>query len=431
MLRTPSKIEVGKIDARGYNGAPQAMSKADKPKWRNKALAASSTACIGAVICFLCSEGGISPGLIGTCPDLIGTPPFGGVNSRLSQLVAHAITQRGCAALTCGKPPAFRPVPHPSFSSTQAGRLGLPACGEEVIQEARPSERQSLSANQAAQPRTGWSRAQPQQSSSSPQLPPCIAQSAFFKSIPKGFHWPDPGDALSLRVLEEYGAIFVARGGVVLPPVVIFADQNAVAHWQSNLSTEQAELAGIPVRLQSAAMRALMKAREEAFQAHVGISPRGPDAAQRSYDQTLELWRSRVNPGLQHWVDKGLLSAVEAERIRKLPARQQVPKILELEKRGLYFSKDFSKSVLLSVAPPGASQHLSMLAFDVKQHDNPVVRLILEHHGWFQTVRSDLPHFTYLGVNKHLLPSLGLKMVRNGDRMFWIPDFACPPPANP
>jgi hypothetical protein len=236
---------------------------------------------------------------------------------------------------------------------------------------------------------------------------------------------------LSRRVLEEYGAIFVARGGVVLPPVVIFPDQNAVAHWQSDLSTEQAELAGVPVRLQSAAMRALMKAREEAFQAHVGISPRGSDAAQRSYDQTLELWRSRVNPGLQHWVDKGLLSAAEAERIRRLPARQQVPEILELEKRGLYFSKDFSKSVLLSVAPPGASQHLSMLAFDVKEHDNPVVRLILEHHGWFQTVRSDLPHFTYLGVTRHVLPSLGLKMVRDGGRMFWIPDFACPPPANP
>jgi hypothetical protein len=258
-----------------------------------------------------------------------------------------------------------------------------------------------------------------------------MAESAFFKSLPKAFRWPDPDDALSLRVLKEYGGIFVARGGVVLPSVVIFPDPNAVAQWKSNLSTEQAELAGIPVRLQSAAMQALMKAREEAFQAHVRISPRGPDAAQRSYAQTLELWKSRVNPGLRHWAERGLLSAAEAERIRKLPAREQAPAILELERRGLYFSEDFSKSILFSVAPPGASQHLSMLAFDVKEHDNPVVRSILEHHGWFQTVRSDLPHFTYLGVEKHLLPSLGLKMVRNGDRVFWIPDFACPPPTKP
>ena len=40
----------------------------------------------------------------------------------------------------------------PSSSSAQAGRLSLPACAEEVLQEARPSERQSLSAYQAAEP---------------------------------------------------------------------------------------------------------------------------------------------------------------------------------------------------------------------------------------------------------------------------------------
>ena len=262
------------------------------------------------------------------------------------------------------------------------------------------------------------------QNSNSPQPPPCLAESAFSKNLPKGFHWPEAGDDLSLRVLEEYGALFVAQG-VVTPPMVIFPDQNAVSHWQSNLNTGQAEFAGVHVRLQRAALQALLKAREDAIQAHVGISPRGPDAAQRSYDETLELWRSRVDPGLQHWIAKGLLSAVEAERIRKLPARQQASAILKLEKRGLYFSKDFSKSILFSVAPPGASQHLSLLAFDVKEYNSPVVRSILERHGWFQTVRSDFPHFTYLGVNKHQLPSLGLRMVRNGDRVFWIPDIAC------
>jgi len=178
-------------------------------------------------------------------------------------------------------------------------------------------------------------------------------------------------------------------------------------------------------------MRALMQARQEGIQAHVSISPRGRDAAQRSFEETLELWKSRVNPGLEHWVAKGLLSAGEAERIRNMPARDQAREILELEKRGLYFSKDFSKSILFSVAPSGASQHLSMLAFDVKEHDNREVRSILEHHGWYQTVRSDLPHFAYLGVDKHVLRSLGLKMVRDGDREFWIPDLACPPPANP
>jgi len=218
--------------------------------------------------------------------------------------------------------------------------------------------------------------------------------------------------------------MFVARG-VVRPPTLIFPSQAAVARWQASLSTEQAEIAGIPVRLQSAAMRDLIKARQEAFEAHAGISPRGGDAAQRSYDQTLELWRSRVNPGLKHWVARGLLNAAEAERIRGLPAREQALEILKLEQGGLYFSTDFSKSILSSVALPGASQHLSLLAFDVKEHDNPLVRSILEHHGWFQTVRWDLPHFTYLGVDKDQLPAIGLKMVTSGDREFWVPGIDC------
>ncbi len=380
---------------------------------RPPTLATGSTACLAGLFWLLCSGGG-------TCPDLVGTPPSGELESWLPKLAACVIPQRGSAALSCGKALPFRTVLNPSFICAQAGRLSLPACAEEIAQDTQSTERRSLSASQAAEP---------QQRSSSPELPPCLAESVFFKSLPSDFHWPDPGDALSLRVLEEYGAVFVARGGVVSPSVVIFPDRNVVTRWQSNLSTEQVEIAGIPVRLQSAALRALMKAREEAFQAHVGISPRGRDAAQRSYGETLELWASRVNPGLEHWVAKGLLSPSEAERIKELPARVQAREILELEQRGLYFSKDFSKSILFSVAPPGASQHLSMLAFDVKEHDKPAVRSILEHHGWFQTVRSDLPHFTYLGVDKHLLPSLGLKMVRDGDRVFWIPDFACPQPA--
>ena len=256
-------------------------------------------------------------------------------------------------------------------------------------------------------------------------MPPCLAQSVFFKSLPEGFHSPGPGDALEWRVLEDYGAMFIARG-VEAPPGVIFPNADSVARWQTSVRFEQAELAGIPVRLQSAAMQSLMKAREEAIRANLSISARGPDAAQRNYDDTLQLWRSRVNPGLQHWVGKGLLSAAEAGRIRKLPAREQAAEILRLEGRRLYFSRDFSKSILYSVAIPGASQHLAMLAFDVKEHDNPAVRSILERHGWFQTVKSDLPHFTYLGVSKNELPSLGLKPARQGDRVFWVPDYDCP-----
>ncbi|SPE32140.1 hypothetical protein SBA2_670006 [Acidobacteriia bacterium SbA2] len=207
--------------------------------------------------------------------------------------------------------------------------------------------------------------------------------------------------------------------------MAIFPNVAAVARWQTNVRSEKAEFAGISVRLQTAAMQSLMKARAEAVQAHLSISPRSADAAQRNYVETLELWKSRVNPGLRHWVGRGLLGAPEAERIRNLPVREQAAEILRLEGRRLYFSKDFSKSILSSVAIPGASQHLALLALDVKEYDNPAVRSILERHGWFQTVQSDLPHFTYLGVSKQELPSLGLKMARNGGRVFWVPDFDC------
>ena len=64
-----------------------------------------------------------------------------------------------------------------------------------------------------------------------------------------------------------------------------------------------------------------------------------------------------------------------------------------------------------------------MLALDVTEFENPNVRAVLARHGWFQTVVSDLPHFTYLGVDETELPSLGLKRVVSDGRPFWIPDL--------
>src|SRR5205085_2247542 len=126
------------------------------------------------------------------------------------------------------------------------------------------------------------------------------------------------GDALARRVLEEYGAMFVAEG-VRLPPVCVFETEGEV----------------------------------ESFQREAG-------------------WRAAV---------------------------------LELERAGLFFSKDLSKSILRSVAAPGASQHLAMLAFDASEFQDARVRDLLARCGWFQTVLSDLPHFTYLGLEESELPS--------------------------
>jgi hypothetical protein len=230
-------------------------------------------------------------------------------------------------------------------------------------------------------------------------------------------------DALARRVLEEYGAMFVAEG-VRLPPVCVFESEAEVEGFQREAGWLAAEFAGETVELQPPAMRALLAAREEARRLGLSVSPRGgAEAGRRNFEDSLRLWRSRCDPALEHWCAQGRLEREEAERVRRLPLREQVAAVLELERGGLFFSKDLSKSILRSVAAPGASQHLAMLAFDVAEFEDARVRALLSRHGWFQTVLTDLPHFTYLGLEETQLPSRGLRRVEEFGQTFWVPDI--------
>lgn len=233
----------------------------------------------------------------------------------------------------------------------------------------------------------------------------------------------DMDDELKMRLLADYGAILVTRGGATPPPSVVFSDEASVKLWQSSASSDRVEIAGITIELQRPAMQALINARAEVRRLHLDITPRGRDAARRTYADTVALWQSRVDPGLKHWVKKRRITQQEANRIRALLPMEQVPEILRLEKDRLFFSKDFSKSILYSVAAPGTSQHIAMLAIDINENDSEVIRSILARNGWFQTVLWDLPHFTYLGSSDEQLPSLGLKKVKIGNRIFWVPDL--------
>lgn len=232
----------------------------------------------------------------------------------------------------------------------------------------------------------------------------------------------DRNDPVQMRILADYGAVFVTTA--VAPPTVVFSSEDQVRLWQSSVDIEKESVGGITIELQAPAMKALLAARAEAKAARLDITPRGADGARRGYDDTVRLWTSRVDPALDHWVARNRLTPAERDRIRSLSPRDQIPEVLALEKRGVYFSTGFDKSILYSVAAPGTSQHLSMLALDVSQFENAEVRRILSRHGWFQTVVSDLPHFTYLGVAEETLPSLGLKKVTSGGRVFWIPDLS-------
>lgn len=246
-------------------------------------------------------------------------------------------------------------------------------------------------------------------------------KSKFFANAAPDF--PLPTTEIEFKLLKEYGAVFVAGNGVKPPPKIVFENQAEVLSWQSKLSKSETEIGGHSLQLQTEAMRALINAAGEARQQGLSLTPRGADSAGRDYAGTIDLWASRVLPGLAHWVSNGRLSRTKADRIASLTPFEQVSEIFALEAEGMFFARELSKSIIYSVAPPGASQHLALLAFDVAEFNDPVVRAILANHGWFQTVVSDLPHFTYLGFSETELKSLGLKKTIYLERDFWLPDI--------
>ncbi|HJZ78760.1 MAG TPA: hypothetical protein VKD91_00380 [Pyrinomonadaceae bacterium] len=232
-----------------------------------------------------------------------------------------------------------------------------------------------------------------------------------------------PGDDVARRVLHDYGAMFIGVRDILPPPLCVFTNEQQVTEFQEAAGWTSASFGDAVIELQPAAMAALLRARSAAQAEGLDISPRdGAEAARRSFADTVRLWNSRFLPALVHWTAVGRLEQEAADHLRSLPVSEQVSEVLELEKGGIFFSKDLSKSVLYSIAAPGTSQHIAMLAFDVNEFPNQRVRKLLAENGWFQTVLSDLPHFTYVGLREEELPAHGLKPLEANGQLFWIPD---------
>ncbi|HEV2761910.1 MAG TPA: hypothetical protein VGV38_02860, partial [Pyrinomonadaceae bacterium] len=230
-------------------------------------------------------------------------------------------------------------------------------------------------------------------------------------------------DPVERRVLEEYGAMFLASDAVRVPPRCVLRDAAEVERFQRAATFRAEDFGGVLVELQPAALDALVAAREEARSKGLDLTPRGgAEAARRTYADTQRLWESRFFPALDYWCERGRLSSDEASRLCGLSPAEQVSEVLRLEQGGVFFSKDFKKTVLQSVAAPGTSPHLSMCAFDAAEFAEAEVRRILARRGWFQTVASDLPHFTFLGLDEDELPARGLRRVESAGQVFWIPD---------
>lgn len=265
----------------------------------------------------------------------------------------------------------------------------------------------------------------------SKRMPNANPSSAFYRSldralIERGVELSalcPPADGVARRVLHDYGAMFLGTKDILPPPLCVFTSEAEVAEFQNAASWTPATFGDDVIELQPAAMAALLQARNAAQAEGLNLSPRdGAEAARRSYADTVRLWNSRFLPALAHWTSVGRLREEAANRLRALPVNEQVSEVLELEKDGIFFSKDLSKSVLYSIAAPGTSQHIAMLAFDANEFSDARVREILAGHGWFQTVLSDLPHFTYLGLAEQELPDHGLKPVEVDGQKFWIPN---------
>jgi hypothetical protein len=232
-----------------------------------------------------------------------------------------------------------------------------------------------------------------------------------------------PSDPVARRILEEYGAVFVATKKVLPPPVCIFTTEEQVTRFQDEAGFDEEQIGFDVIELQPEALKQLRKAREQAQKEGLDITPRdGAEAARRNYGDSVRLWNSRFLPALDYWLSQGRLTADQVARLKSLSLSQQIAEVLELEKVGIYFSKDLSKSILYSIAAPGTSQHIHMLAFDVNEFENPRVREIMAEHGWFQTVLSDLPHFTFLGLKEKDLPKNGLRSLEVNGQLFWIPN---------
>jgi hypothetical protein len=236
---------------------------------------------------------------------------------------------------------------------------------------------------------------------------------------------PITTDIVAARVLREYGAMFAASDAVTLPASCIYRGETDVLTFQKSLATSTVETGGIRISLQAKAAESLQSALTEASGKGLSITPYdGAIAGSRSYGDTLRLWNGRFFSALDHWTRRGRLTEADRIAVTGVSLQKRIEMILQWESQGIFFSTDRSRSIFSSTAPPGTSQHLSMLAFDVTEYTSPEIRQIMNRYGWFQTVVGDPVHFTFLGVPETELPARGLKPFERGSHRYWVPNLA-------
>ena len=244
---------------------------------------------------------------------------------------------------------------------------------------------------------------------------------------------PVSSNAMAKRVFDEYGAVFAVKETAKFPDRCIFNDTADVDRFQRSVRTKSALIGGVAVELQEAAMNSLSEVAKDAEALNLRLTPLdGAIAGKRSYTDTVRIWSSRFQRALDHWVQVGKITPDEAAAVRNMNIEHQVERVISWESAGLFFSTDLSRSIFSSTAPPGTSQHLSMLAIDIVEYNDPMIVSLLASRGWYKTVLNDPTHFTFIGVPENELPNRGLKPVLRGPSKSWIPNNApVPAPAVP
>ena len=236
---------------------------------------------------------------------------------------------------------------------------------------------------------------------------------------------PIDKSSFAKKVLSEYGAMFVTSDKVISPPTCRFLDDGEVASFQSKLNMNSVVVHGIQMQLQKAAADALNAVVADAVGQGIRIRTLdGAIAGARSYSDTVRLWNSRFATALRYWSGRRRISPEEAEAIIEIPLEQQVERVMAWESQGMMFGTNRRSSIFASTAPPGASQHLSLIAIDIAPPLTPTVIALMNAHGWFQTVKGDKPHFTFLGLTEKELPGRGLKALIFDGTLYWVPNIS-------
>jgi LAS superfamily LD-carboxypeptidase LdcB len=188
-------------------------------------------------------------------------------------------------------------------------------------------------------------------------------------------------DTFEYTLLRSYGTVFInQQTGIKLPQKIILDNESETQSFQDTISMALVD-GTQECYLQKAATEALNKAKSLE---NIALKSGYAGDCLRNFGTTLRFWNKYAN----------------SETLARVKAGKET-KILSL------------------VAPPGTSQHLWGLAIDL-QVSTPAQRQVLNENGWFQTVASDLPHWSYLGWSEDDLPKFGLKPKIVQGIKYWV-----------